>query len=291
MIDESILPYEQMQAQELQALLSDIATTMEDDEEAAFELWQEFTYLLQEYDDLIDMHLALYHTIYPSMSERDNVYLLAQPLATFHETLRNARIAYSEAALTDAIAYLQEAQELWRSIEQDTELINLLDMHLETALNIELLSRRFARGEDKLFHKPSPWVAQRAESMPMENIDIAPQFIPLHRAITLWEQATIAAEASNYEDSLRLLAESQEYLQLYAGVSFSSYHTVELNVSRRESLWRIAEAVYGDGFQWTRIWEANRDILSNPNRIYPGQQLGLPEVEGNDEESIDSSEE
>ncbi|NIZ47124.1 LysM peptidoglycan-binding domain-containing protein [Spirochaetales bacterium BR208] len=280
-----------MQAQDLHTILSDILDIMNEDEQAAFELWQEFTYLIQEYDDLIDMHLAVYQAIYPTMSERDNVYLLAQPLATFHETLRNARIAYSEASLTDAVAYLQEAQELWRMIEQNTELMNLLDMHLETAINIELLSRRFTRGEDKLFHKPSPWIAQRAEAMPMQSIDTAPQFIPLHRAITLWEQATIAAEDSNHEDALRLLAESQEYLQLYAGVSFSSYHTVELNISRRESLWRIAEAVYGDGFQWTRIWEANRDILSNPNRIYPGQQLGLPEVEGVDEETINSSEE
>jgi len=50
----------------------------------------------------------------------------------------------------------------------------------------------------------------------------------------------------------------------------SSRHTVV----RGESLWRIAEATYGDGRAWTRIAEAND--LSNPNLLAIGQELELP---------------
>ncbi|CAD7040942.1 5'-nucleotidase [Pseudorhizobium endolithicum] len=45
-------------------------------------------------------------------------------------------------------------------------------------------------------------------------------------------------------------------------------------VSRGESLWKIAESVYGDGAVWTRIAEANE--LRNPNLLEIGQELQLP---------------
>jgi len=45
-------------------------------------------------------------------------------------------------------------------------------------------------------------------------------------------------------------------------------------VARGESLWKIAEAVYGDGAMWTKIAEAN--ALRNPNLLTVGQELELP---------------
>ncbi|MBX9701813.1 MAG: LysM peptidoglycan-binding domain-containing protein, partial [Acetobacteraceae bacterium] len=42
------------------------------------------------------------------------------------------------------------------------------------------------------------------------------------------------------------------------------------------SLWRIARQVYGRGTRFTLIYDANRDQIRDPRRIYPGQVLGLP---------------
>jgi nucleoid-associated protein YgaU len=42
------------------------------------------------------------------------------------------------------------------------------------------------------------------------------------------------------------------------------------------SLWRIARRTYGDGFQYTVIYEANKDQISNPDLIYPGQVFAVP---------------
>ncbi|MET0548268.1 MAG: LysM peptidoglycan-binding domain-containing protein [Xanthomonas sp.] len=43
-----------------------------------------------------------------------------------------------------------------------------------------------------------------------------------------------------------------------------------------DSLSKIAKLHYGDGNAWTRIFEANRDVLVDPDKIYPGQTLKLP---------------
>jgi nucleoid-associated protein YgaU len=43
-----------------------------------------------------------------------------------------------------------------------------------------------------------------------------------------------------------------------------------------DSLSKIAKQVYGDGNQWKRIFEANRDLLQDPDRIFPGQVLRIP---------------
>lgn len=43
-----------------------------------------------------------------------------------------------------------------------------------------------------------------------------------------------------------------------------------------DSLSKIAKAVLGDGNRWREIYDANRDVLSNPDLIHPGQTLKIP---------------
>ena len=43
-----------------------------------------------------------------------------------------------------------------------------------------------------------------------------------------------------------------------------------------DSLSKIAKHVYGDANRWHDIFNANRDLLDNPDRIRPGQILKLP---------------
>jgi nucleoid-associated protein YgaU len=42
------------------------------------------------------------------------------------------------------------------------------------------------------------------------------------------------------------------------------------------SLWRIARRSYGSGWQYSVIYEANKDQIRNPDMIYPGQVFKLP---------------
>ncbi|HEY1013007.1 MAG TPA: LysM peptidoglycan-binding domain-containing protein [Herpetosiphonaceae bacterium] len=43
-----------------------------------------------------------------------------------------------------------------------------------------------------------------------------------------------------------------------------------------DSLSKIAKRFYGDAMQWKKIYEANRDKISNPDLIHPGQVFIIP---------------
>jgi hypothetical protein len=50
-----------------------------------------------------------------------------------------------------------------------------------------------------------------------------------------------------------------------------------VGVQPGNSLWRIARRVYGAGVRYTVIYQANRDMIRDPDLIYPGQIFVLPE--------------
>lgn len=52
----------------------------------------------------------------------------------------------------------------------------------------------------------------------------------------------------------------------------STFHTVE----KGDTLSKIAEEHYGDAMRYNEIFEANRPMLKDPDRIYPGQMLRIP---------------
>jgi len=47
-------------------------------------------------------------------------------------------------------------------------------------------------------------------------------------------------------------------------------------VKKGDTLWKIAENYYGDGKLYKKIFEANADILKNPDVIQIGQKLKIP---------------
>ncbi len=51
------------------------------------------------------------------------------------------------------------------------------------------------------------------------------------------------------------------------------------------NLWRIASFVYGSGFRYTVIYEANRNEIRNPDLIYPGQIFNVPGAPAQDEQA------
>lgn len=59
-----------------------------------------------------------------------------------------------------------------------------------------------------------------------------------------------------------------------ADTSLYASHTVKSG----ESLSKISKHYYGDPMKYTAIFEANTHILKNPNIIYPGQELVIPNL-------------
>ncbi|MEW9921534.1 peptidoglycan-binding protein LysM [Marimonas sp. MJW-29] len=51
-----------------------------------------------------------------------------------------------------------------------------------------------------------------------------------------------------------------------------TFHTVE----KGDTLWAISEKTLGKGARYNEIFEANRPMLTHPDKIYPGQVLRIP---------------
>ncbi len=50
-----------------------------------------------------------------------------------------------------------------------------------------------------------------------------------------------------------------------------------VTVQPGSTLWAIARDSYGDGVQYLRVYEANRDRIRDPDLIYPGQVFSVPQ--------------
>ncbi len=48
-------------------------------------------------------------------------------------------------------------------------------------------------------------------------------------------------------------------------------------VESGDTLWAIATAAYGDGNRYPEIFEANKPMLKDPDEIFPGQVLRIPQ--------------
>lgn len=57
----------------------------------------------------------------------------------------------------------------------------------------------------------------------------------------------------------------------------SSSTATKYTVQAGDHLWKIAVAEYGSGFDWVKIYNANKELIGkNPGLIYVGQELSLP---------------
>ncbi len=57
-------------------------------------------------------------------------------------------------------------------------------------------------------------------------------------------------------------------------------------VQKGDTLQKISDKFYGTTRRWTEIYEANKDALKHPSRIYPGQVITIPALVAEVEEDI-----
>jgi len=85
------------------------------------------------------------------------------------------------------------------------------------------------------------------------------------------DQMTVAPPAPVEEAPEPAAAETEEP----AAAEDRSY-----TVQSGDTLWKIAQEMYGDGSKYMKIFDANSELLENPDRIFPGQELTIPNKEG-----------
>lgn len=59
-----------------------------------------------------------------------------------------------------------------------------------------------------------------------------------------------------------------------AAGSFQKY-----TVQKNDTLQKISQKFFGTTRKWTKIYDANKDTMKGPNKIYPGQVINIPSLE------------
>lgn len=71
-------------------------------------------------------------------------------------------------------------------------------------------------------------------------------------------------------------AAKADFSDVQSHVSSTADETTIYEVRAGDSLSKIARHFYDDGNAWKSIFEANRDQLTDPDQIKPGQMLKIP---------------
>lgn len=88
---------------------------------------------------------------------------------------------------------------------------------------------------------------------------------------------TPAQAVSDFEVDNTYLSSASEPLDIDATsfepvTNYSRLHTV----AKGDTLYKLARQYYSDQTRWRDIFEANTDVLKNPNLLRTGQQLVIP---------------
>lgn len=98
------------------------------------------------------------------------------------------------------------------------------------------------------------------------------------------EQATISGKAEDQETREKVIlvvgnsegiSKVDDRLEVDKKEPEAKFHTVETG----ENLSEIAKAHYGKANKYPVIFEANKPMLKDPDKIYPGQVLRIPHLE------------
>jgi nucleoid-associated protein YgaU len=71
------------------------------------------------------------------------------------------------------------------------------------------------------------------------------------------------------------IARVDDRLEVGAAEPEAQFHTVV----RGDTLSGIAKQYYGDAMKYPMIFEANKPMLTDPDKIYPGQVLRIPALD------------
>jgi LysM repeat protein len=93
----------------------------------------------------------------------------------------------------------------------------------------------------------------------------------------IWDQIKLVD--AGYSDLIcDLSVQQQAPATMTAGAATSGgQNQRRYTVKSGDTLSKISRSFYGDANQYTKIFDANRDVLEDPNRISPGQELVIPE--------------
>ncbi len=127
------------------------------------------------------------------------------------------------------------------------------------------------RGDDS--ENVKKLIEEEKETMPIEGLEVEVQgdtVILKGKAKTAEDKVKAALIAGNVEGIAKVDADALETEEP------AVIDDIFYEIQKGDTLWRIAEIYYKDGRRYTEIFEANREVIKDPDKIYPGQMIRIP---------------
>ncbi len=125
----------------------------------------------------------------------------------------------------------------------------------------------FHRGEDKAadklkqhIEKNNPGVTELAVAVQDETVVISGN----------------AKDAAAFEKAVLIAGNVEGVAKVEAAALGAAGNSTFVLVQSGDTLWGIAERELGSGARYTEIFAANREVIEDPDLIFPGQKIRIP---------------
>ena len=78
------------------------------------------------------------------------------------------------------------------------------------------------------------------------------------------------------DDGIQVAGQSAGATQTAGATTAPAARTRYYTIQSGDTLSKIAKEYYGDANAYNKIFEANREVIGDPDKIYPGQQIRIP---------------
>ena len=116
-------------------------------------------------------------------------------------------------------------------------------------------------------------ISEHNQTMPIDNLDVVVNgdtVILKGTAMTTADKAKAALIAGNIAGISKVDA---------SGLDVRDDDAIEdlfYEIQKGDTLWRVSEIYYKNGARYTEIFEANREVIKDADKIYPGQMIRIP---------------
>jgi len=83
---------------------------------------------------------------------------------------------------------------------------------------------------------------------------------------------------SGAEEDLALIQDQEQELEINDVELAVEEEYVLYTVSKSDTLQKISHKFYGTTRRWKSIYEANKNVLKSPDKLYPGTELRIPNL-------------
>lgn len=116
-------------------------------------------------------------------------------------------------------------------------------------------------------------IEEEKETMPIEGLEV----------VVEGDTVKLKGKAKSAEDKVKaaLIAGNIEGIAKVDADALETETPQEIEdlfyeIQKGDTLWRVAEIYYQDGSRYKEIFEANREVIKDPDKIYPGQMIRIP---------------